>query len=215
MVAPSSDVSDATKRLVALMARPEAHEGELHSFQGLARRAVKIHLNDPDAVARFGFDHYFELVVFVELDGYQKIAGKKVNNHPVVFCLRELPAQMPTGENIAEIVHASGFMFKKWRYQTQLVDDKGSGMSVASPLLIGNTAQWQRSTQTQGGVGPVTGVVIGAALVCVALGAWWYSRRERRAHEAVLARRSTVSDSAHFDNLELDSIDAASDIDRD
>jgi hypothetical protein len=209
------NVADATSRLVALMARPEAHEGELHSFRGVARRAVKIHVSDAETVARLGFDHYFELVVFVDLDGYQMIAGKKVNNHPVVFCLRELPADMPTGENIAEMVRASGFMFKKWRYMTQLTGEKGDGVSVASPLLIGKTAVWERDEQAQRRFDPVVAALVAAALVCIGLFAWWYCQRERRIHGAVLAGRRTISDRASLDNLEIDSIDAATDLDRD
>jgi hypothetical protein len=215
MVAPAGDVVDATSRLVALMAKPEAHEGELHSFRGVARRAVKIHVNDPSTIRRFGFDHYFELVVFVELDGYQKIAGKKVSNHPVVFCVRQLPSEMPTGENIAEMVRASGFMFKKWRYTTQLTGEKGGGVNVASPLLIGNSAVWERQEDAQRGFEPVVGGAVIGVLACIGLFAWWYSRSERRIHNAVLAGRRTVSDRASLDNLEIDSIDAATGADHD
>jgi hypothetical protein len=215
MLAASDDAADATSRLVSLMAKPEAHDGELHSFRGVARRAVKIHVGDPDTVARFGFDHYFELVVFVELDGYQKIAGKKVSNHPVVFCLRELPPEMPTGENIAEMVRASGFMFKKWRYATQLVGEKGEGLSVASPLLIGAFAQWERNEVAQRSFDPLVGGSLVVAIACIGFVAWWYSRRERRNHAAVLARRRAVSESPSLDNPQFDSIEAATDIDRD
>jgi hypothetical protein len=206
---------DATSRLVALVANPEAHEGELHSFRGVARRAVKIHVDDPETVARFGIDHYFELVVFVELDGYQEIAGKKVSNHPVVFCVRKLPAEMPTGENMAEMVRASGFMFKKWRYRTQLAGKHGEPMSVASPLLIGTTAEWERPEEGQRRLDPIMGGFLVATIACIAVFAWWYSRRERRLHNALLARRRTISESSSLEKLELDSIDAATDVDRD
>jgi hypothetical protein len=206
---------DATSRLVALVAEPDAHEGELHSFRGVARRAVKIHVGDPDTVARFGFDHYFELVVFVELDGYQEIAGKKVGNHPVVFCLRELPPQMPIGDDIAEVVQASGFMFKKWRYATQLIGEKGERLPVASPLLIGASAQWERNEDAQRSFDPLIGGSLVAAIACIAFVAWWYSRRERRIHAAVLARGRAVSESPSLDHLRFDSIEPATDIDRD
>jgi hypothetical protein len=215
MTSSSDDAADATSRLVSLMAGPQTHEGELHSFRGVARRAVKIHVNDPGTIARFGFDHYFEVVVFVELDGYQTIAGKKVTNHPVVFCVRRLPADMPTGENIAELVRASGFMFKKWTYMTQLTGEKGIGLRVTSPLLIGKAAVWEQREQAQWRPDPMVGGLIIAALTCMGLVAWWYSRRERRIHDAVVARRHALSESAPLDNLEFNSMDAAADIDRD
>jgi hypothetical protein len=207
--------ANATARLVRLTAEPDAHEGELYSFRGVARRAVKIHVSDADTVARFGFDHYFELVVFVDLDGYANIAGKKVNNHPVVFCLRELPAGMPTGENIVEMVRASGFMFKKWRYTTQLAGDNGAGVLVASPLLIGHTAVWQRGELAQRRFDPRIGGAVVAALMCLGFFVWWYSRRERRIHNAVLAGRRTIPDRVSLDDLESDSMDIATEVDRD
>ena len=207
--------AEPTARLVRLMAQPDAHEGELHSFRGVARRAVKILVNDAETVARFGLDHYFELVVFVDLDGYAKIGGKKVTNHPVVFCLRELPAGMPTGENIAEMVRASGFVFKKWRYTTQLMGEKGVGVRVASPLLIGKTAVWERREMALRRINPIVGGVVIVALVCIVFFAWWYSRRERRMHNAVLAGRRTIADRVSLDDLQRDSIDDATDVQRD
>jgi hypothetical protein len=214
LVISADDTADATARLVALMARPEAHEGELHSFRGVARRAVKIQITDPETIARFGVDHYFELVVFVELDGYADIGGKNVNSHPVVFCLRELPAGMPTGENIAEMVRASGFMFKKWRYTTQLVGKKGTGLRVASPLLIGKQATWERRAAPPRRFDPIVGGSVVGAIACTMLFVWWYSRRERRIHDEVFARRRAATESARLDDLKLDSIEAASQDDR-
>lgn len=211
----ADDAADSTARLVRLTAEPDEHEGELHSFRGVARRAVKIHVSDADTVAHFGIDHYFELVVFVELDGYAIIAGKKVDNHPVVFCLRELPAGMPIGENIAEMVRASGFMFKKWRYTTQLTGEKGAGVLVASPLLIGKTVVWQRPELAQRRFDPMIGGAIAAALACVGVFAWWYSRRERRIHNAVLAARRTIPDRVSLDELEINPMDTATEADRD
>jgi hypothetical protein len=129
--------------------------------------------------------------------------------------LRELPAEMPIGENIAEIVRATGFLFKKWQYTTQLTADKGFGLRIASPLLIGQTAVWESSEQAQRRVDPMLGGVVIAALACVGLFAWWYSRRERRIHNAVLDRRRAISESVPLDNLEFNPPDAAADIDRD
>ena len=73
----------------------------------------EILVNDPDIVARFGIDHYYQVSLFTD-DSYDK----HWNPQPLTFCLRELPEGMPYGNlpRYGETVRMAGFFFKTWSY---------------------------------------------------------------------------------------------------
>ncbi|MEX2138828.1 MAG: transmembrane domain-containing protein [Pirellulales bacterium] len=196
--------ADPTSQLGPLMRKPQDHVGEPYSFRGVARRAVKIHISDPDTVARLGFDHYFELVVFLDLDGVLEVAGQKVGSYPVIYCVRELPPGMPTGDEIGESVRASGFMFKKWPYTTEMTEEQNPGLRMTSPLLIGRTVIWERRDTAQSLVGPVTGGILAAMIIALVVFGWWFGRRERRTHEALVAKRHAAQADQSLNDLKLD-----------
>jgi hypothetical protein len=196
--------ADSASQLGPLMREPQAHVGETYSFRGVARHVVKIHISDSDTVARLGFDHYFELVVFLDLAGVLEVAGQKVGSYPVVYCVRELPQGMPMGDQIGEVVRAGGFMFKKWPYTTEMTEAKRPGLRMTSPLLIGKTVVWERREKAQPLVGPVAGGTMIAVIVAVAFFAWWFSRRERRAREALVAKRQALQGAESLNDLKLD-----------
>jgi hypothetical protein len=192
---------DPAARLGPLTRNPQAHAGEPYTFRGVARRAIKIQISDPDVVARLGFDHYFEVVVFVDLNSVLALAGQQVRSYPVIYCVRSLPPGMPTGDEISEAVRASGFMFKKWPYTTAMTEEKRPDLRMTSPLLIGKSVTWERRDEKQTLVGPVAGGILGALIVGVGLFAWWFGRRERRARAALLAQRRAIHAVALPDDL--------------
>jgi hypothetical protein len=195
---------DQSATLASLMKSPDEHFGELHVFRGVARRALKIHVTDPDTIARFGFDHYFELVVFLELNGVLKVGDRKVRSYPVVLCLRQLPAGMPTGENIAEVVHVSGFMFKKWPYSTQLTDQKNPDLRMFSPLLVGRTADWESADRgATSSIGPLIAGIVCAVIVTAGAVLWWFSRREQTLHAQSVAKAMGLPRGQSLEDLDL------------
>ena len=119
-------------------------QGRLFVFDGTARRVVRVEVGSQsdggpsDIADRFGFDHYYEMEVFTE----------DSQNHPLVFCVRELPDGFPIGDSLHEPVRVAGFFFKDWLYRArdaatddaQDVSDKMVGNvdpSRYAPLLIG------------------------------------------------------------------------------
>ena len=93
------------RKLESLMIDPASQRGLLYSFVGSARRAIKVVVDDDDIRSRYGVDHYYEVTMLV--DPGQRIrvvqsdddgAGTVFNNYPITFCVRELPAEMPTGD---------------------------------------------------------------------------------------------------------------------
>jgi hypothetical protein len=144
-----------------------------------------------------------------------EIAGEKVRTFPVVFCLRGLPAGMPTGENIAETVRVTGYMFKKWKYNTHLAEKKSPGLRMTSPLLIGKTAVWERPAVVHALVGPVVGGALLAAVAVFGLFGWWYCRRDRRIHAAVRAKSYALAEGQSLNDLKLDFPESADESSRD
>jgi hypothetical protein len=192
-----------TVDFVELMERPERHRGEPFSFRGVARRAIRIQVTDPDTVERFGFDHYFEVTIFFDLGGYLTLADRKVSTYPIVFCVRELPDDMPLGENISEAVTATGFMFKQWAYTTGITSPGGKDASMNSPLLIGRTVAWSPPVRDRGFTfGPVAAVLLIAAIAACALVGWHFRRKQKRLRAQLHAKTRQLLPGQSLNHLE-------------
>ena len=104
------------------------------SIQGVARRITRIELETPEFRKRFGMDHYYEVYVYVPLgDAEVRLAGDKNdkqslvigNAFPITCNVTRIP---PKWESIAkgsndlhENVRITGFNFKLWAFQTQML----------------------------------------------------------------------------------------------
>jgi len=130
---------------------PKDVVGELYTLHGLARRAVRIEVDDADIRERFGIDHYWEIEVFLPMEkpvrfvDEQNAEGKVFNDYPFVVCVPELPANMETGDDIRAPFSFSGFFFKLWAYRTQFMEEMRTANAKPamqlSPLLIGPTVE--------------------------------------------------------------------------
>jgi hypothetical protein len=193
-----------TSEFVDLMERPELHRGELFSFRGVARRAIKIQVTDPEIVERFGFGHYFEVTLFMDLKGYLTLADRKVSTYPIVFCVRELPDGMPVGENISEAVTATGFMFKLWSYTTGIAGPSGQNASMNSPLLIGQTVTWSPPARDRSFTfGPVAAVALVAIVTACALAGWHFRRKEQHLRDQLHAKTRELQSGESLSQLAL------------
>lgn len=126
--------------------------GELYTLKGIARRAIRIQVDDVDIRSRFGIDHYYELEVFVPLEKQVRFLdpgesrdqeGKVFTDYPFVICVPQLPAGMQTGSDVRVPLTFSGFFVKLWAYRTEFMSGKqprnASLKLQQSPLLIGPT----------------------------------------------------------------------------
>jgi hypothetical protein len=173
------------------------HRGDLVTVEGIARRATRIAIDDAEQRRQVGADHYWELYVFVPTPLI------RVNDHlqddfPIVCCVRSLPAEMPTGDRIAERVRVSGFALKRYAYPLQRVriaspqgDEEAGGGRRETPLLIGREARWlpspspRRISEDLGWALAAIAAVVGLLLAAAA----WAARRSARKLEQVSRER--------------------------
>ncbi len=162
--------------------------GRLFVFDGTAKRVTRVEVGakadgEPSDVARrFNIDHYFEIEVFTE----------DSQNHPLVFCARDLPEGFPTGDLLHEPVRVAGFFFKDWLYHARgtnsedpNTEDGNAGGDIDparfAPLLIGRAPLVL--TVEQGGSSLSRYVGVGLFLTGLA-GIWIaavvYARGDRR-----------------------------------
>jgi hypothetical protein len=157
-----------------------AERGKLVELLGTARRIEKIMVGDPDIVARFGIDHYYEVFLFTD----------DSQGNPLTFCVRELPEGMPYGNTprYGEAARIAGFFFKTWSYKVPKMMDPTLSPGdpkthhQLSPLLIGRSLVWYPAVQPADNT--LSGVVVSGffamAMVAVWLVAWRTRRRERK-----------------------------------
>ena len=180
------------------------HRGEPFTVDGVARRATRIEVDDPQRRRQLGLDHYWELFVFVPTP-LIKVHGRLQETYPIVCCVRTLPEGMPTGQQIGERVRVSGFAFKRYGYPLPEVnisasqgDKEQRGSRQETALLIGNEAAWQPAPSATREVNALgwgflsMTVLIGLA---IALAAWSSARDSRR--------RATQARSSLPDRIEL------------
>jgi hypothetical protein len=137
-----ADQLDASGQgLSSLFHNPAAQRGRLVRLSGMARRVVRVPVNDPTVISRLGTDHYFEIDVVAE----------RAEGNPLVFGTLELPEGMPLGQppSYDQPVEVTGFFLKNWQYSTSLSqEEKESNPGAAqalqtAPLLIGPAPHWK------------------------------------------------------------------------
>lgn len=179
-------LTDRRYSVVPLFNQPDAHKGELIALEGTARRALKVQVGegDSDVIERFGLDGYYEIELFT-IDSQQ---------NPIIFCVRELPHGMPTGEDIAVDLRIAGFLMKTYKFQShRKLDAQGNklpaGTSQLAPLLVGRKALLLPPPQ---GADPRVAWIAGGAFVVVVLGIWFvswqFNREGKKLQKTTLAR---------------------------
>ena len=168
-----------------------SHRGDPVVIDGVARRATRIVIDDPDRREAVGDDHYWELEVFADTPTI-KVNERIQDRYPIVCCVAKLPAGMPSGEDISERVRVPAFGFKRYSYplrdpQSALppAADEVKGERVSTALVIGPGVEWLRPPSPAGASNLLFGVFAG--ILCL-LGAVftvnaWMARRDRRAAE--------------------------------
>lgn len=167
--------------VVPLFNSPESQTGQLVMFEGDARRAVEIRLDDDDA-KRFGISHYYEVALFTD----------DSQGNPIIFCVLELPKGMPLGEDILARVRIAGFFMKSWAYPQGSGGSKAGGKASEvkqqlAPLIIGRDTRLFVPTASAGEliIGTIVVGAIAVAMAAILLAAWRTGRPSRISHSAI------------------------------
>jgi len=189
--------------VVPLFNQARQQRGRLVALRGRARRVTKIRVSDPDILARFGIDHYYEIGMFTEDSG----------GNPITFCVRELPRGMPTGDDpqFGELITVAGFYFKKWVYRVPRPADapipKDSRLvrMQPSPLLIGRKPLWHLPEDPAANT--LAATIAGGLFVLALLGIWFAlwrnSRSDKRFHDKTIAKARRADSAALLEKLSL------------
>jgi hypothetical protein len=161
--------------IAPLFNEPTDQRGRLVGITGTAIRAIPIAVEDPEMLAVFGIERYYEV----------EVVNADSQGNALVFCVLELPPGMPTGERIAVDVRAAGFYFKSWAYHPHPLANKGLPAGEVkfrlSPLIIGR--ELALLPKPAAGSSLINGISIGllvAAMVGFVAFGWWFWREDRR-----------------------------------
>lgn len=170
--------------VVPLFNEPATQRGRLVVLSGTAREVVLIRVDDEDVRSRFGIDHYYQISLFTD----------DSQGNPLVFCVREIPPDMPTGKGpgFGEYVTAAGFFFNSWAYRSQVpteAPDAGPQVQLA-PLLIGRSVVWQPTEPPAKNpiVGAIAAGVFALVLLIIWIVLWRHSRGDKRFSDQTLDR---------------------------
>lgn len=154
-----------------------SHRGDPVTVTGIARRAVRISVDEPWRREQVGTDHYWELYVFVDTP-LLRVGDRTQDDYPIVCCVRDLPEGFPAGESISEKVTVSGFAFKRYGYplpdldiSSSQGDRKTRDQRMETALLVGRTLAWKpepsvaAATSTLSWIFSAIAAVVGLAMV--------------------------------------------------
>ena len=183
--------------VVPLFNRPQTQQGRLVELRGAARRIVPVRVSEAEVKNRFGIEQYYQVYLFTE----------DSQDNPLVFCLRELPEGLPTGDgpDFGEELSVPGFFFKTWSYPISAAGSDGQPQRQLAPLLIGKSAVWYPA-RAPARLSP-TAKLVGTGLIILVLGVvWWifrqFARGDREFANRVRRRRSSEIASIQWDALD-------------
>lgn len=192
--------SDKRYSVVPLFNDPASQQGKLALLSGSARRVVPVQVTDKQIVDRFGIQKYYEVELFTE----------DSQGNPLVFCVHDIPKDMPTGEGprFAEHVSVAGFFLKTWAYRIRPLEaasDQDTRWQLA-PLLVGREVKWhpRESAGPNPWVGAIAGILFIVALAGVWLAVWGYSRGDKRFHDQTLAKQFAMDSGVSLDELGIE-----------
>ena len=195
--------------IVELWKAPEQQVGNLMSFRGQVHQVARIAIEEPELVKRLGFDHYYNMEIFVPLktptivqipmhtkdnDGNSEVADKAppefdkihFDAMPLVFYFHELPE----GETVQTLdkkqVIVRGFFLKSYRYQSNVPLANKQHALLLGPLLMGNRLEIVPNTPMQGA--NIPGLLILAVIAASVLAGiiyLWLNHRDH--HKSLLA----------------------------
>ena len=119
------------------------------------RDCTKVKVTDPEKRERYGVEHYYQLVLFPELnqsivltektkDGPVKVVYERF---PITVCALNLPVNVYAEDVEGEAISVDGTFFRVWKYDAE-INQRAKTSGTISPLIISKgfeiiaTPQW-------------------------------------------------------------------------
>jgi hypothetical protein len=181
---------------------PGEHVGQIASFEGVVRSALRVEVEPTVSQQHGGLDHYYQLALFTD----------DSQHYPLFFCVRELPSDFPVGEGLNQPVRVSGFFLKMWRFtssrpattEVRKRSPDDSMEAMVAPLFIGVAPQKLAPPATDRS----WGYVIAAGVLLLIGGVWFIewrrAQRDRLFAATTLARVQRANQSLDFDGFRSD-----------
>jgi len=199
----------------AFIKRPRLEQGRLVTMEGTLRRVLLVPI-DAELSERLGFDHYYELVIFVPLKrtttlmpgGKSHKAGLTFEHrYPVVFHVRDIPKGLQEGDRVHKTVRITGFFFKLCAYQSEYsLRAKDTDQWQRSPLFIGITPEIVPNTEAKPFISSTfLGILflIGFLGMCLIFLA--YYRSDKKFEAATRSQRFELEEGKSLNDLEIES----------
>jgi hypothetical protein len=196
---PEATKDHSSESLIPLLTEAEKHHGEMVYVRGTARRAIKIRIEEEDLIERFGFDHYYEVDIFVDIGRVVAIGDKKLSTYPFTVCVPRLPVGFAEGENISQQVVVPAFFMKLWTYRSKFLKEH---QGQPTPLLIGGEPRLiaVKGIGRNSQLGLVIGSVVLAAIACLWIGIWATGRGRK---PVVASQNAARRDFSSIDSLDI------------
>ncbi len=195
-----------------LLQSPRTKQGRIFSFRGTARRVTRILVGEKDLQERFGFDHYFQVDIFVSLGDWKVRLGDPAasedvptfsNDYPITVCIRQLPLGMQEGDDLRQEVRVAAAYFKLWSYRSEYVSSFDKRQLQISPMLIGRELQLvETGSKRNPWVGVIAGFMFLAVIGITWYGLWRSGRNDRRVAQEAIQRRARLSDGQSLNDIE-------------
>ena len=119
------------------------------------RDCTRVEVTDPDKRQRFGVDHYYQLVLFPNLDQSIVLSENTKDGpvkavyerFPITVCATKLPADVSAEDVEGEVISVDGTFFRIWKYDSE-INQRAKTSGTISPLIISRefkiivTSQW-------------------------------------------------------------------------
>ena len=194
LLAPGSEPLE----VVPLLAEPAKRHGDIVLVKGIARRIIKVLVDDPDIRARYGIDHYYEIDMRLPLGKTSVRMGKDPtgdenpvyhNSFPAPLIVRQLPPELKEGENLGEQLQTAAVFFKVWSYRSAYTDQFKK--LQPAPMFIALRPEETNELRPANWLTDIfVGGAMGTAALVLILVLWWFQRSDRK-HRDELAKGGT------------------------
>lgn len=127
----------------SIIAKSADNIGARVTLTARCRDCTRVNVIDPDKRQRYGIDHYYQLILFPDLnqsivlreatdDGPAKAVYKRF---PVTVCAIELPDGLRANEIQGNAISIDGTFFRIWKYDAE-INQQANVSGTISPLII-------------------------------------------------------------------------------